>query len=78
MCTIPRRNISQFLLTKYQHSTRRDRPGDTILGGVIDELAKKVSALVDVMTSAIEAPGTYHPTTNSKHPTLTRHIIIRE
>ena len=78
MCTIPRRNISQFLLTKYQHSTRRDRPGDTILGGVIDELAKKVSALVDVMTSSVEAPRTAPPTTKSKKLALTRQITLLE
>ena len=43
-----------------------------------EELKNQVSALVDVMKSAPEAPGTAPPTTNSKHPALTRQRIICE
>ena len=31
MCTIRKRNIRKFLLTKEQHNTRRYRPGDIIM-----------------------------------------------
>ena len=47
-------------------------------GGVREYLVKQVSALVAVMQSAPEAPGSATPTTNSKNPTLTRQRIIRE
>ena len=47
-------------------------------GGATDELAKQLSALVAVMKSSPEAPGTDTPTTNSKKPALTRKIILRK
>ena len=66
MCTITRRNIRYFILTRERHSKRKDRPGDTSLqrrrliykgGGATDELVKQVSALVAVMSSAPVTPG---------------------
>ena len=47
-------------------------------GGATDELVKQVSALVAIMTSAPEAPGTATLTTNSKNPALTRQRILCE
>ena len=46
--------------------------------GATDELVKQVSALVDVMKSVPEAPGTATPSTNSKNPALTMQRILRE
>ena len=46
-------------------------------GGATDDLVKQVSAMVAVMTSVPESPGTDPPTTNSKNPALTRQIILR-
>ena len=45
-------------------------------GGATVKTAKKLYALVDVMTSAPEAPVTAPTTTNSNNPSLTRQRII--
>ena len=47
-------------------------------GGATENLVKQVSALVYVMTSALDPTGISPPTTNSKNPSLTRQRILRE
>ena len=47
-------------------------------GDATDKLVNQVSALVDVMKSAPEAPGTATPSTNSNNPALTRQRILCE
>ena len=47
-------------------------------GGTTDDMVKQVSALVSIITSASETPGTAPPTTISKNPALKRHRILCE
>ena len=47
-------------------------------GGSKEDLVKQVSAMVDVIKSAPEAPVTATPKTNSKNPALTRQRILCE
>ena len=75
MCTITRSNIRHFLLTDQRAAIYKKRQArghnhvDNKVrskgGGATYKMAKKVSALIDVMKSAPEALVTSTPSTNS-------------
>ena len=63
---------------KYRSHKPAEKKVRSKRGGAIEDMAKQVYALVYVMKSASEAPGTATSSTNSKNSALTRHIIPRE